>query len=342
VTEPMWTAEKRPGPDDVIANLGMPAGPWLDDLTATDAPERPVRLPAGDEALRLLAELAVPAEDATEALAAQPDPERDPELWWLLERCHQRLASGMGGWSDLPWPSVPAEYGPVGRFFYLWVFVSAVPAVRRYHRERGVSDEVSRDTLADLGDKVAIHRRIHGAGGLETQFWFTLHFRGVIYALGRLQFNLHRVELDDDARADPALADRVPGFTSGDVGLGVHIPETGAMTPESCDASLAAAREFFPRHFPEYDLQIATCSSWLLDEQLADYLPDTSNIVAFQRRFHLTPGGHDGDRAVFEFVFRRVRPNLDELPQRTTPERAVVSHLRSGRHWQSRLGWIAL
>jgi hypothetical protein len=53
-------------------------------------------------------------------------------------------------------------------------------------------------------------------------------------------------------------------------------------------------------------------------------------------------GGSDGDRAVFEFVFRRVRPSLDELPQRTTLERAVVTHLRSGRHWQSRLGWIAL
>ncbi len=337
MTEPMRIADRHPDPEAVLERLGLSAGPWFEELTAAGAPDRPVRLPAGDEARTLLAELAVPDQDAAEALAAQPDPDRDPELWWLLERCHQRLVSDMGGWSNLPWPSVPAEHGAVARFFYLWVFVSAVPAVRAYHRSRGVSEEISRETLADLGGKVGIHRRIYGTGGLDTQFWFTLHFRGVIYALGRLQFNLHRIEL-----ADPALAEAVPDFTSGDVGLGVHIPETGAMTPESCDASFAAAREFFPEHFPEHPVRIATCSSWLLDDQLADYLPDTSNIVAFQRRFRLTPGGGDGDRAVFEFVFRRVKPSLDELPQRTTLERAVVAHLRSGGHWRSRLGWLEL
>ncbi len=337
MTEPMREADRALEPDAVLERLGLSAGPWFDDLVATGPPERPVVLPDGAEARALLAELAVPDEDAVEALAARPDPDRDPELWWLLERCHQRLASDMGGWSSVPWPSLPDEHGPLGRFFYLWVFVSAVPVVRDYHRSRGVSDEISRETLTDLGGKVGVHRRIYGVGGLETQFWFTLHFRGVIYALGRLQFNLHEVEL-----SDPALASAVPDFSSGDVGLGVHIPETGAMTPEVCDASFAAAREFFPKHFPEYDLRVATCSSWLLDEQLADYLPEMSNIVAFQRRFHLTPGGSDGDRAVFEFVFRRVKPALDDLPQRTTLERAVVAHLRSGGHWQSRLGWVAL
>ena len=61
------------------------------------------------------------------------------------------------------------------------------------------------------------------------------------------------------------------------------------MTAEACDASFAWAPRFFARHFPEDDYRVATCGSWLLDEQLAEYLPETSNIVQFQRRFRLVP-----------------------------------------------------
>ncbi len=34
--------------------------------------------------------------------------------------------------------------------------------------------------------------------------------------------------------------------------------------------------------------------------------------------------------------------SLDELTRHTTLERAVVQHLRGGRHWQTRTGWLAL
>jgi hypothetical protein len=33
---------------------------------------------------------------------------------------------------------------------------------------------------------------------------------------------------------------------------------------------------------------------------------------------------------------------LDELPQDTTLQRAVVTHLRNGKRWQVRSGWIDL
>jgi hypothetical protein len=31
---------------------------------------------------------------------------------------------------------------------------------------------------------------------------------------------------------------------------------------------------------------------------------------------------------------------LDDLPQRTTLERAIVAHLRAGGHWRARTGWF--
>jgi hypothetical protein len=135
---------------------------------------------------------------------------------------------------------------------------------------------------------------------------------------------------------------RAATFRRGDPCLGTHIPETGPLTPEACDASFRRAREFFARHFPEESYPIATCGSWLLDPQLAEYLPATSNIMRFQRRFHLTPVSWDADREIVEFVFRRSKPQLDELPQETTLQRAIVQHLRAGRHWFGRSGWLEL
>ena len=91
------------------------------------------------------------------------------------------------------------------------------------------------------------------------------------------------------------------------------------------------------------------CNSWLLDDQLARYLPEDSNILGFQRRFRVPDEApvSDGDLTILKFVFDRpetpLRPGeLDALPQRTTLERAVVGHLRDGGHWYSRAGWYDL
>lgn len=64
--------------------------------------------------------------------------------------------------------------------------------------------------------------------------------------------------------------------------------------------------------------------------------------MRFQRRFKLVGDGYDGDADVLRFVFHRIAPNIDELPQRTTLERAIVAHLSAGRHWQNRTGWLTL
>jgi hypothetical protein len=179
---------------------------------------------------------------------------------------------------------------------------------------------------------MAVRRRIYGTGGLHTQTWLTIVFSGLLYQLGRLQFNLR------------AVTERAAGapFQLGDPALGVHIPERGRLDPATCDDSFAQAATFFPRHFPEREHRIGTCNSWLLDPQLAEYLPAESNVVRFQRRFTPVGAPSPGDDAVFEFVFRRLNPTLDELPQHTTLERAVVAHLRSGRHWQAVSGWLTL
>jgi hypothetical protein len=125
--------------------------------------------------------------------------------------------------------------------------------------------------------------------------------------------------------------------------LSVHIPGfCGPFPPEVCEASFDLAREFFPRHFPEETYRFAVCKSWLLDRQLADYLPETSNIVQFQRRFQLAYAPEPDNHDTLDFVFRAPGRPLDELPQDTALQRAVVSHIRAGNSWAVSMGWLEL
>lgn len=166
-----------------------------------------------------------------------------------------------------------------------------------------------------------------------------VHFRGLLYALGRLQFE--RSKLGN--RTGRAVAAAGLSYGPGDPVLSVHIPAFyGPITPEACDASFMRAKGFFARHFPETVYAIATCHSWLLDEQLAEYLPEHSNIIRFQQRFRQAYRPDDDDEAIIHFVFRRTLRDLAQLPQRNSMERAVVAHIRSGRHWHGGAGWLAL
>ncbi len=327
--------------DAVAAGLGLDSAyaPWLRALDAVE-PQASFALPSRAQAEALLIRLAVPDDDLEAVLSVWPEPDRDVELWWLLERCHARFVASMGdGDAFIDCPSLPRELDLRGRCFWVFAYASMVEVTRAFHVERGVPDDISWATLADLGQQLVIHRKRRGTTGLDLQWWLVPHFLGALYALGRLQFHLYHLRVGIAGPAFWPDTDE-PGFRKGDATLGVHIPATGPLVPSECDVSFDLARAFVKRHFPEHDFRVATCTSWLLDEQLADYLPADSNIVRFQRRFTVVDGATDDGRDILRFVFDRVPKSIDDLPQRTTLERAIVSHLRSGGHWKTRTGWL--
>ena len=327
--------------DAVAAGLALDSAyvPWLRALDAVE-PLASFALPSRDEAEAVLVRLAVPDDDLDAVLSAWPEPDRDVELWWLLERCHARFVASMGDCDAfLDCPSLPRGLDLQGRCFWVFAYASMVEVIRAFHLARGVPDDISWATLGDVGQQLAVHRKRRGTTGLDLQWWLVAHFLGGLYALGRLQFHLYHLRVG--IAGPPFWPDTdEPGFRRGDATLGVHIPATGPLVPSECDASFALAGAFVKRHFPEHDFRVATCTSWLLDEQLADYLPDDSNIVRFQRRFTLVDGAIDDGRDTLRFVFDRVPKSIDELPQRTTLERAIVGHLRNGGRWRTRTGWL--
>jgi len=293
---------------------------------------RRFRLPERSYLPAIFERLAIDEQDRREIVAAWPSPGTDPTTWRSLETAYVTLVDDLGGVEllDLPRPAVDSTL--LGRYFFVYVYLAALADVRRFHTQRRIPDDISWATLSDLGRNLRRDRLLLGDGGLRTSSWLTLHFRGSIYQLGRLQFN--RINVRGAYVAD--------AFHAGEPALGIHIPESGPLTPEACDDSFAQARSFFARHFPETPTRVALCTSWLLDPQLADYLAPDSNIVRFGRRFTLVGDGYDGDADVLRFVFHRIGPKIDDLPQRTTLERSIVAHLRAGKHWRSRTGWLEL
>lgn len=302
----------------------------------------------------------------------------------------------------LQWPMLPEHLGLAAHLFYVYVLLAGLPRVQAFHRERGIPEEISVDTLRDLELWMRAYRDLHGVWGLQEVIWLEAHhFRGRVYKLGRLQFELHhwthdfRAFRDSDSRqivvlAGPGLTFRSDGqfdgtngifdgdrawistfsqdrklitghpitvegralnkklklahplwrvvLEKGDPTLNVHIPATGPLSATECAVSFDHAARFFPRYFPEHRYRAFECDSWLLDHQLAQYLPEHSNIVQFQRMFYRLPSPTASDAQTLERVFDRRFTTLDTAPQKTSLQRHIITHMRNGGHWHTALG----
>ena len=214
-----------------------------------------------------------------------------------------------------------------------------LPYSLEYLGSRLIPEPIVASTFADVGSKMRVQHRRFGQVGLWIPSWLIRHFRGMIYQLGRLQFERSQLP-------EPLVESvRAAGFDyqAGDAVLALHIPDfMGPMSPAACDDSFRQAREFFPQYFPEMQMEIAFCNSWLLDTQLPDHLPATTNIVQFQQRFVIPVQAERDDSSVATFVWGR-----DSMPEvvtdeSTSLERALIAHRQNGGHWGSGLGWLRL
>jgi hypothetical protein len=349
----------RPGPSysEITAErvaerlgLGDAEAEWLAKLEGAH-PSSPMTMPATGRLIDLVEQLEVPVEDRAKVLDNMPDPDRDPERWWLLERSHHFLAHDLVSRvrQTGPPPPTPPRLLPEGlSFFSVHLILVTINDILNCHQKIGVPEEVSRETLSLLGRRMASYRAVQGRTGIELSGWDWMRFFGLLYQVGRLEVIPYRLCTHPEAGPlfwydDETITRRGRGFRRGDPALSIHVPPGDPLNPQACHASFARLQTAFNAVQPDEPPLVATCTSWLLDDQLSEYLPADSNILRFARRFELVPGSLDSDEAVLHNVFGAGHEKeLDALPQRTTLERAVVEHIRSGRHWRLRTGWLSL
>src|SRR5574340_1207285 len=92
------------------------------------------------------------------------------------------------------WPPLKEQLGDDAGRFYLIVLLSGLPTMRAIHAAHGVPPEVVRDTLSDVTIWLEKERELgaHAGWGLTAHncAWLLNHFRGIIYRLVRLQFQV--------------------------------------------------------------------------------------------------------------------------------------------------------
>lgn len=299
-----------------------------------------VQVPDADTWRNWLTFVEVPDQDIEEVISTTPSPESDPELYRILQRGAAHLISFMG---QIEYPTKFAALkdfnDPQYRYFYVQLLAACLPFTREYHRSIGIPEEITQATVADLGRNVRVHRKREGVGGLGVMWWLMLHFRGMIFQLGRLQFEFQHV--------GESIADSI-NAAGGDANkethaLSIHIPDfMGPMDHDACTESIASAIEFFSKYFPDWHVHYAVCNSWLLDPHLKTYLKPESNIIRFQNRYTIIEGDGESNDSVMQFVFGKHVRDMDTITPRSSLERGVIEHLRSGKNWRFTPGWFEL
>jgi hypothetical protein len=117
-------------------------------------------------------------------------------------------------------------------------------------------------------------------------------------------------------------------LAKGDPVLNIHIPPGSPMAHDACGDSFRWAEEFFPSHFPDRSFRAYCCDSWLLDTQLAEFLPPEANMARFQREMYLfqTIGS---DENLMRPIYGQVR-QFQPAPKNTSLQRALNEFLESG------------
>ena len=286
--------------------------------------------------------LDVDAEDAAALAESLPSPD-DGAVFAAFEKCRQQFEADWPAYDFDAWP--PSESRADTPLFRAHVLLSSLDVLTDFHRHHGVPDDITRETVADLAGALRDHRIRTETAGVDATGWFVWLFRASHYRVGRLTVLPLRLLTAPDPQFwydDETAIEFGAGFRRNDPVLSLHIPRRGQLSADECDTALERIATAFDHWFPDGPPRLAICTSWTLDPQLADYLPDDANLLHWQRRFTLIPEARDSDFIMSHVFDERPEYALDELPQDTTLQRAVVTHLRSGMRWQVRSGWIDL
>ena len=180
---------------------------------------------------------------------------------------------------------------------------------------RGIEEDIWIDTMGAYTRFVREHYASYGVYGFDRGYWTVRQRDAKLFRLGELEYELLREK------------DGAPT-------IGLHIPSNASLEAEKLNASLASARDFLRRRFPEWADAPVRCESWLLAPALKGLLPNASRILRFQAAFDLTETEPDADD-VLQWVFglaegQKAGAKLDELPEDTTLRRNMKALLRSG------------
>jgi len=192
--------------------------------------------------------------------------------------------------------------------------------------EKGIDLQIFRDTMKDVVVWTDIWYGLTGELGLMETGWLKNHLGMRLFRIGRLQYCFGKASMDV-----PAL-----GMKKGEAIVEVHIPSGEPLQLEDCNKSIAAAKVFLAKYYPEYTYEFFTCHSWLLDETLHKLMEPGANILQFQTLFQVVED--EVSDAAIRYIFRwdAVR---EKVPQYEATSKLAVNVkdyvMKGGKLYQS-------
>jgi len=237
----------------------------------------------------------------------------------LLNRDYEQFADVLGETAAV------AETQGCHKFTaHFLLFAFAAKTLKERYEAVGIDEEIYWTSMKDLRWKFDECLDVHGIPGTFVAFWYPGFYNMTRFALGRLQYEHARFDMDEYTCAGITLH-------RGDDVINCHIPSCGPLTEESRMDSYRRAWEFYKKDFPSGIVPIV-CSSWLLYPEHFDFLPAHSNILSFMRDFNIIRSGVDEKFGNAWRVFgAAAQKPASEWPRDTSVRRAFADRILAGK-----------
>lgn len=202
----------------------------------------------------------------------------------------------------------------------LAVMLAAVCRTEKRYRREDIPAEVFLSTMDCFRRFLEETHARTGQWAFDRGFWTWRQTGGLLFRLGTLEFEYRRI------RPGP----RPAGLEAEAPVLSVHIPSDAVLGREELDESYSIVRQFFSQEklCPWGKPKAVVCGSWLLAPALNGLLPEDSGIWRFARDYRLYDVDEE-DQEFYEWLFGGCKL-MEELPERTSLQRAVKAHLAAG------------
>lgn len=175
-----------------------------------------------------------------------------------------------------------------------------------WYREKGISEEIYFDTMKCFTRFIEECKTMTGVYAFDRDWWTSRQVGGTLFRIGALEYEMK------EFNGQPVIS--------------LHIPSDANFTEESCNSSIAMAKDFFATYFEEYADADYICHSWLLAPELKELLCENSNILKFQRRFKIQKVDY-GDTGYIEWVYKVKNCAIQDLPEKTSLQKRMKQYL---------------
>lgn len=176
------------------------------------------------------------------------------------------------------------------------------------YKSKGISDKIYFNTMKCYTRFIDETYKMTGKLYFDRHWWTTRQAGCHLFRIGELEYEMKHID--------------------GNIVIGIHIPSDIDFLPSAIDDSLARARQFFSKYYPELSNTEYRCHSWLLDSQLKEMLNGSSNILNFQNRFEIFDEGEVGIDFI-EWLYNTKSTDYAVFPENTSLQKNVKKHLLS-------------